>query len=41
MSHCLIWTRVSHMRMELARIHRDQGVTSLYVTHDQVEAMTV
>jgi len=31
----------THMRMELARIHRDQGVTSLYVTHDQVEAMTL
>ena len=29
------------MRMELARLHRELGATSLYVTHDQVEAMTL
>ena len=29
------------MRTEIARIHRDMGATSLYVTHDQIEAMTM
>ncbi len=29
------------MRREIARIHRDSRTTSLYVTHDQVEAMTL
>jgi multiple sugar transport system ATP-binding protein len=29
------------MRGEIARIQRDLGVTSIYVTHDQVEAMTM
>ncbi len=29
------------MRGELARLHRKLGVTMLYVTHDQVEAMTL
>lgn len=29
------------MRREIARIHRDTQTTSLYVTHDQVEAMTL
>jgi multiple sugar transport system ATP-binding protein len=29
------------MRSEIARIQRDLGVTTLYVTHDQVEAMTM
>ena len=29
------------MRGELARIHRQLGVTMIYVTHDQVEAMTL
>lgn len=32
--------RVS-MRSELARIHRDVGATTIYVTHDQIEAMTM
>jgi len=32
--------RVS-MRAEIARIQRDLGVTTVYVTHDQVEAMTM
>ncbi len=32
--------RVS-MRSELARIHRDAGATTIYVTHDQIEAMTM
>ena len=32
--------RVS-MREELARLHRQLGVTTVYVTHDQVEAMTL
>jgi sn-glycerol 3-phosphate transport system ATP-binding protein len=29
------------MRLELQKLHRQLGVTSLYVTHDQVEAMTL
>lgn len=29
------------MRVELARLHRTLGATMLYVTHDQVEAMTL
>ncbi len=29
------------MRAELARIHRELSATSIYVTHDQVEAMTL
>ena len=31
----------SSMRDELARLHREHGRTTLYVTHDQVEAMTL
>jgi multiple sugar transport system ATP-binding protein len=31
----------SQMRNELARIQREVGVTTLYVTHDQLEAMTL
>ncbi len=30
-----------HMRIEIARLHRDLGATIIYVTHDQVEAMTL
>jgi len=30
-----------HMRVELQKIHRTLGATFLYVTHDQVEAMTL
>jgi multiple sugar transport system ATP-binding protein len=30
-----------HMRTEIAGIQRDLGVSTLYVTHDQVEAMTM
>jgi multiple sugar transport system ATP-binding protein len=29
------------MRVELARLHRQLGATMIYVTHDQVEAMTL
>jgi len=29
------------MRAEIARLQRDLGITTLYVTHDQVEAMTM
>jgi sn-glycerol 3-phosphate transport system ATP-binding protein len=29
------------MRLEIKRLHQRLGVTSLYVTHDQVEAMTL
>jgi multiple sugar transport system ATP-binding protein len=29
------------MRAEISRIQRDVGVTTIYVTHDQVEAMTM
>ncbi len=32
--------RVS-MRSQLSRIHRDVGATTIYVTHDQIEAMTM
>jgi multiple sugar transport system ATP-binding protein len=28
-------------RIEIARLHRDLGATTVYVTHDQVEAMTL
>jgi multiple sugar transport system ATP-binding protein len=31
----------SSMRTEIARLHRSLGVTMIYVTHDQVEAMTL
>jgi lactose/L-arabinose transport system ATP-binding protein len=30
-----------HMRLEIARLHRNLGSTVIYVTHDQVEAMTL
>lgn len=30
-----------HMRVELVRIHKQMGTTTIYVTHDQVEAMTM
>ena len=30
-----------HMRIELADLHRKLGTTTIYVTHDQVEAMTL
>jgi len=30
-----------HMRTELVRLHRQLGATMIYVTHDQVEAMTM
>ena len=29
------------MRVELLRLHRQLGTTTIYVTHDQVEAMTL
>src|SRR5207237_1477746 len=29
------------MRAEIARIQRELGVTTVYVTHDQIEAMTM
>jgi sn-glycerol 3-phosphate transport system ATP-binding protein len=29
------------MRLEIRKLHRELGVTSVYVTHDQVEAMTL
>jgi ABC-type sugar transport system ATPase subunit len=29
------------MRREIARIHRDSNATAMYVTHDQIEAMTL
>ncbi len=31
----------SQMRIEIAKIHREFNATTLYVTHDQVEAMTL
>jgi len=30
-----------HMQVELKRIHQELGVTMIYVTHDQTEAMTM
>ncbi len=30
-----------NMRIELSRLHRELGTTMIYVTHDQVEAMTL
>ncbi|WP_458784686.1 ABC transporter ATP-binding protein [Vallitalea sediminicola] len=30
-----------HMRVELVRLHKTLGTTSIYVTHDQTEAMTM
>jgi multiple sugar transport system ATP-binding protein len=30
-----------NMRIELSRLHRELGATMIYVTHDQVEAMTM
>ena len=29
------------VRLEISRLQSELGVTSLYVTHDQVEAMTL
>jgi multiple sugar transport system ATP-binding protein len=29
------------MRAEIAKLHREMGVTTIYVTHDQIEAMTM
>ena len=31
----------SDMRREIARVHRESGATAVYVTHDQIEAMTL
>ena len=31
----------AHTRIEIQKLHRDLGITSLFVTHDQVEAMTL
>ena len=31
----------TEMRIELMRLHKDLGATMIYVTHDQVEAMTM
>ncbi|MBD8066757.1 sn-glycerol-3-phosphate ABC transporter ATP-binding protein UgpC [Devosia sp. PTR5] len=31
----------SDVRLEIAKLHRDIGGTTIYVTHDQVEAMTL
>jgi multiple sugar transport system ATP-binding protein len=31
----------SHTRAEIKKLHRDLGATMIYVTHDQVEAMTL
>ncbi|MGL4800414.1 MAG: ABC transporter ATP-binding protein [Cellulosilyticaceae bacterium] len=30
-----------HMRVELVRLHQSQETTTIYVTHDQIEAMTM
>jgi ABC-type Fe3+/spermidine/putrescine transport system ATPase subunit len=31
----------AQMRLELARLHRDVGITTIYVTHDQAEALAL
>lgn len=31
----------AHMRVEIRRLHKQLGLTMVYVTHDQVEAMTM
>jgi multiple sugar transport system ATP-binding protein len=31
----------THMRAELKRIHQELGITIVYVTHDQIEALTL
>jgi multiple sugar transport system ATP-binding protein len=31
----------NHMRVEIARLHQKLGTTTIYVTHDQLEAMTL
>ena len=31
----------AQMRLELGRLHRDVGITTLYVTHDQAEALAL
>ncbi|MTT32369.1 sn-glycerol-3-phosphate ABC transporter ATP-binding protein UgpC [Terrilactibacillus sp. BCM23-1] len=31
----------SHMRAEISKLHRKLGATTIYVTHDQTEAMTM
>ena len=31
----------AHMRVEIRRLQRELGLTMIYVTHDQVEAMTM
>ncbi len=31
----------THMRLEIKKLHSQLGVTSVYVTHDQVEALTL
>ncbi|MBM7037106.1 sn-glycerol-3-phosphate ABC transporter ATP-binding protein UgpC [Vibrio sp. 188UL20-2] len=31
----------AHMRLEIKKLQRKTGITSVYVTHDQVEAMTL
>lgn len=31
----------THTRLELARLHQQLGATMIYVTHDQIEAMTL
>jgi multiple sugar transport system ATP-binding protein len=36
---CALQTRKP--RIEIAKLHRDLGATTIYVTHDQVEAMTL
>jgi multiple sugar transport system ATP-binding protein len=31
----------THMRAEISLLHKELGITTIYVTHDQVEAMTL
>ena len=31
----------AHMRLEIRKLHNQQNATTIYVTHDQIEAMTM
>ena len=43
MNLCLIWMQTygTNLRLELKKLHRQLNTTMVYVTHDQVEAMTL
>ena len=42
MSLCQILMQLrAHMRLEIRKLHNQQNATTIYVTHDQIEAMTM